>query len=246
MGKLIDMTGQRWGKLTVQCRVESRNGETRAFWLCGCDCGQQTVVSGKYLRTGVTRSCGCLANDWAKRMGSDRAFIATRAEKMTRHGHKRQNQVSAEYRTWLGMKRRCYDKNCKDFPNWGGKGIGVCDRWERSFEAFLADMGQRPPGHTIDRLDPTKDYSPDNCRWATFVQQGSENRAGLEEVTVFGLTFSSKSKAARHFGLNDTTVQERLKRGDTIEEAYRSKAWTEKPRRTRESYLPKSHPDRSS
>lgn len=147
------------------------------------------------------------------------------------HGHKRAGKASPEYRTWLGMKRRCYDQKCKAYPNWGGRGIRVCDSWNTSFVAFLADMGLRPsPTHQIDRLDPEKDYGPDNCRWATPQQQGSENRRGLCPVTVLGIDFPTQAAACRHFGVPATRVNERLKRGASVDDAYSTAGRLQYPR----------------
>lgn len=246
MGQLIDMTGMRYGRLTVKDRAPTPNGETRAYWRCECDCGNQTVVTGKSLRNGGTKSCGCLAEEWARSMGSNPEFVAIRAEKTVRHGHKRVNRMTPEYRTWLGMKRRCYDKKCKDYPNWGGRGIKVHADWVSSFETFLADMGHRPSSrHQVDRIDPDKDYSRDNCRWVTPEVQGAEHRRSLREVTVDGVTFPSISAAGRHFGVGTTTINERIKAGMSLEEAVTFKAWSRKSNRTRESYLRKDHPDRA-
>ncbi|MDG9855602.1 hypothetical protein N7403_17175 [Pseudomonas nitroreducens] len=170
-------------------------------------------------------------------MGSNPEFVRKRAEKMIKHGHKRDRKASAEYKTWLGMKRRCYDAKCKDYPNWGGRGIKVCDRWNDSFAAFLEDMGQRPPGrYSIDRIDPDKDYSPDNCRWATLEQQGGENRRGLTTICIEGLTFSSIADACRHFGVNLTTAHYRISTGIPIEIAV-SVAGRLPARRSHSSYL---------
>lgn len=130
------------------------------------------------------------------------------------HGHKRGGKASPEYRTWLGMKRRCYDPKFKDYPNWGGRGIRVCDSWNTSFVAFLADMGLRPsPTHQIDRRDPEKDYGPDNCRWATPLQQVTENKRSLRPVTISGVTFPTQAAACVHYGVKITTASERIARG---------------------------------
>lgn len=161
------------------------------------------------------------------------------------HGHKGKNGASPEYKTWIGIKRRCSNENSKDFPKWGGRGIKVCAAWDSSFEKFLADMGPRPSKrHQIDRLDPTKNYEPDNCRWVTPAQQGAENKRNLIPVTVDGVEFKSLSAACRHFGVNKTAASFRIKAGIPIDIAVKKPAWTMKSRRPRESYLPKDHPDR--
>jgi hypothetical protein len=154
------------------------------------------------------------------------------------HGHKRKGMATPEYKTWLAMKARCYTKSNKDFAGWGGKGIRVCDRWRDSFETFLRDMHTKPSAdHTIDRLDSNADYSPENCRWATRSEQGAEHRHGLVPVSVGGLDFPSQAAACRFFGVRATTVNERLKAGISLDEAFQSNRL--KSRRTRESYLRK-------
>lgn len=161
------------------------------------------------------------------------------------HGHKGKNGASIEYKTWIGIKRRCTNPNAKDFPKWGGRGISVCDAWSASFEQFLADMGPRPsPRHQIDRLDPSKNYEPGNCRWVTPAEQGSENKRNLIPVTVDGIAFKSISAACRHFGVNRTAANFRIRTGIPVEVAVKQPARSMKWRRTRESYLPKDHPDR--
>ena len=173
-------------------------------------------------------------------MGSNKEFVQKRVSKVTKHGHKRRDKISVEYKTWLAMKRRCYDSKCKDFPNWGGRGIKVCDRWVNDFEAFLQDMGHRPEGnYSIDRIDPNKDYSPDNCRWATFAQQGGENRRGLVPVTVDGIYFATIKHACIHFGVGVSTALNRIYAGIDPAIAVSTKQRL-KPRRSKESYLPKS------
>lgn len=154
------------------------------------------------------------------------------------HGHKRVGQSTPEYKTWLGMKARCYRPKNKDFPNWGGRGIAVCERWRSDFSAFLSDMGKKPsPNHSIDRLDSNADYSPENCRWATIRQQGGENRRGLIHVVVDGIEFKTLKSACAHFGVGYTTVVERIKSGIPTSEAFSVSRL--KSRRSKESYIRK-------
>ena len=144
-----------------------------------------------------------------------------------------------EYKTWIGMKRRCYDPKCKDYANWGGRGIRVCDQWVKSFPNFLRDMGPRPEGnYTIDRLKSSEDYSPDNCRWATLEEQGGENRRGLTAITIGELSFHSIAAACEHFGVKLTTAHYRISSGIPIEQAV-SFIGRLSSRRDRESYIRK-------
>jgi hypothetical protein len=155
-----------------------------------------------------------------------------------KHGHKRTGKASPEYKTWLGMKARCYREKNKDYPNWGGKGIRVCDKWVNNFMAFYTDMGPKPsPQHTIDRCDSSKNYSPDNCRWATFQQQGGENRKGLKEITVNGQYFPTLKAACDFFGIRQTTLNERIRLGVPQENLFHKGRL--KSRRDKQSYWKK-------
>jgi hypothetical protein len=170
-------------------------------------------------------------------MGANRSFVAKRSATVTKHGHKKKSGPTPEYRTWLGMKRRCYDEKYKDFPGWGGRGITVCDRWNESFEAFLEDMGSRPSSkHSIDRLDPNGNYSPENCRWADQQQQGGENKRTNIKVTALGINFDSIAAACRHFGVSVTVAWMRIQSGIDPATAV-SHVGRMKSRRDKKSYI---------
>jgi hypothetical protein len=157
MPAFIDITGQRFGRLTVIKRVGRKN-DGHAAWQCRCDCGTKTIVSGSSLRKGDSQSCGCL-----------KPTVITLA-RMT-HGHSR----TVEHRTWMNIHYRCNNPDSKDFPNYGGRGIKVCKRW-RHFENFLADMGPRPKGYSIERINNDKNYKPSNCKWIPIGEQQKNQR----------------------------------------------------------------------
>lgn len=149
---LRDIAGRRFGHLLVIHRA-GRASDRRAMWLCTCDCGARIIVSGNNLRSGNSQSCGC----WANR----------------KHGHSPADHPTRTYRSWVSMRERCTNPRTTSFHRYGGRGITVCERW-MDFRNFLADMGERPPGKTIDRW-PNNDgnYEPGNCRWATPKEQMS-------------------------------------------------------------------------
>lgn len=168
----IDLSGQRVGRLLVLAPEQDElPSHLKRSWLCRCDCGAQVSVRGDALTKATpTRSCGCLQKERAS--GTLRNWWATGTRRGSgyRHGHAGK-RPSPTYNSWSAMRQRCrYIKHVK-YPRYGGRGILVADRWFDSFEAFLEDMGERPPGTTLDRKDPRGHYEPGNCRWSTPYQQ---------------------------------------------------------------------------
>jgi len=162
MRKIIDLTGNVYGRLTVI----SYNGKTRdnkSLWRCLCECGTIKITRSEFLRSGTTSSCGCLR-------------LANTIKLNASHGDTKNNKLTQEYRSWLSMRRRCNDHKHPYYHNYGGRGITVCDRWER-YSNFLKDMGRAPsPKHTLDRKENHLGYSKDNCRWATKKEQANNRR----------------------------------------------------------------------
>src|ERR1700726_591569 len=150
--------GTKFNRLTAI--KETRKNDQGYWWLCRCDCGNEKETTATCLIIGNTKSCGCLRSEISKK-------------RMSTHGLSK----SREYESWLHMIKRCENQNDPSYKNEGGLGITVCDRWRASFADFIADMGSmRTPKHQIERKDNEKGYSPDNCCWATKMEQMANTR----------------------------------------------------------------------
>lgn len=175
-GKFKDLTGKRFGRLLVTEYAGKRvqpSGQTKSLWKCLCDCGNSKVILASTLQSGSGKSCGCLSSE-------------LKSERKKTHGM-RNTDV---YKTWCSMRERCFNPKNRAYKTHGAKGITVCDRWNPkaggSFENFYADMGDRPEGTSIDRIDVHGHYEPGNCRWADIYVQAYNK--GISKANVTGKT----------------------------------------------------------
>jgi len=159
-----DLTNKRFGRLVV-IEKAGRNKWNSRTWFCKCDCGGEKVALGHSLTSGGTKSCGCLLKE----------TISNIRQETIIHGM----SGTRVYQTFSNMIQRCYNKNNKYYKNYGGRGIKICDRWLASFANFYEDMGDKPEGASIDRINPDGDYEPSNCRWASTVTQARNKEGGL-------------------------------------------------------------------
>ena len=190
----MDFSGQRFGRLIADSIDHSRDGENGGpFWQCTCDCGNTASVGKWNLSRGMTRSCGCLAREARTKRNTVHGMFGTKT-----------------YNSWWAMTQRCGYEQSIEYPRYGARGIRVCERW-REFVNFYADMGERPSGMTLDRINPDGDYSPENCRWADKKTQ-SYNRRTTRKMTVNGVT-KPVPQWADESGVKASVIRRRLDRG---------------------------------
>lgn len=175
MTKIKDLTGQKFGKLTV-LEFTGINKNHKATWLCQCECGNKKIIVSSSLLNGYTMSCGCLHKQMFR-------------EKQTIHGLSN----TRIYKIWKGIKRRCYSFNAIKYPNYGGRGIIMCNEWKNDFMSFYnwAMANGYKDDLTIDRIDVNGNYESKNCRWATPIEQAN-NKTSNRYFTVNGETYTMK------------------------------------------------------
>lgn len=217
------LSGQKFSRWTSLEWV-GRDKYGKHLWRCSCECGEEKIVPERYLLDGQSRSCGCL-------------FAEQLRERNDKSGTHRLTKTRL-YKIWTGIKDRCCNPKSKDWGRYGGKGITVCERWNNSFLAFLDDMGARPtPKHTVDRIDPHGNYEPNNCRWATPLEQ-NRNRRNTPKAEKGGVLLSF-SELSERLGGNRKLVTCRVRNGWSVEKAISTPLvppgrirWRDRQRRT--------------
>lgn len=204
MGKIIDLTGKKFGRLTILELVPKKikhDATRQAFWLCQCDCGNTHIAGSKSLRNGDTPSCGCITK-----------------ERLTKHG----GYGTRLYNILDKMKYRCNNDKSKDYKHYGARGIKVCNEWQDATNGFInfykwaTNNGYRN-NLSIDRINNDGDYEPNNCRWVDNATQ-SNNRRTNRLITYKGVT-KTLAQWSNSTGISSATIRERLRRGWTIEQS---------------------------
>jgi len=207
--RILDRTGQRFGKLLVRRLLRVDSAPNGALWEVRCDCGiTRPVYSNRLVRS---KSCGCLMREYRSRQKTGYAL---------KHGHSatKDRKASNLYIIWQDMLRRCDTPKDPSYARYGGRGIQVCPEWRGDFRVFLRDIGPRPsPSHTVDRRDNNGNYEPSNCHWATRRQQA------LNRSTTIQLTYDGTTRPLQEWanltGIRPRTIQHRLQAGWPIKEA---------------------------
>ena len=162
--KALEISGQSFNRLTAISRA-GIDAHGKVKWKFSCDCGSEVIATASLVVRGVTSSCGCLRKEIARVNG-----------RLTHGPIKHGESKTPEYMVWKTMRQRCVNKNSRDYPAYGGRGVSVCDRWDL-FENFIADMGPRPTSdHSIDRIDCNGNYEPANCKWSDDFEQARNRR----------------------------------------------------------------------
>ncbi len=190
MGKKVDITGRRFGRLVAVSETDIYAQRSKK-WLCLCQCGEYATVDKRKLISGHTKSCGCLVIDKTVSMSLKHGMCG-----------------SSLYTIYKNMLARCCNPKSNNYKNYGGRGIKICKRWLDSFENFYADMGDRPKGKTLDRIDNDGDYCPENCQWSTMHQQQRNKRNNL--IIEYDGERMCLKDWAKKIGIHSTSLKERI------------------------------------
>lgn len=181
----------------VKIEETGKSGRQGKIWRCHCQCGTVIEARASSVRSGSSKSCGCLQRDRT-------------SERHKKHGYAGHVGRKSEYMTWQSMVQRCHNPNDKAFKNYGGRGIAVCSRW-RSFENFIEDMGNRPGNqYTIERINNDDDYNPENCRWATRKEQSRNTRQCVPVRRSDGVEYATIAEAAENNGVDRNSIRAAL------------------------------------
>lgn len=201
MKRKVEIVGMIYGRLTVLNEVErpAHYKNPHRYFSCVCSCGNEKIVQMAALRSGATQSCGCMNREIVSKLYDGKPILSYNG-----------------YKTWSGIMDRCFNPRCKDYADYGGRGIAVCARWKDPV-SFAEDMGPKPAGYSIERVHVDGNYEPKNCVWASAKQQGV-NKRNNHVITVFGEEMTM-SDAWQRYGLKESTFYNRLNSGMTPEEA---------------------------
>ncbi|MBG9504002.1 hypothetical protein ABE47_31500 [Bacillus thuringiensis] len=201
MTKTVNLTGKRFGRLTAVRRDTSSN--KTFLWVCQCDCGKEKIVRSYDLRDEKVKSCGCL-----------------HAEKVKTNTRTHGKSNTLIYKIWCSMKARCYRKTCKDFHDYGGRGIIMCDYWRNNFMSFYewSMTNGYEEGLSIDRINNDGIYEPLNCRWVTQAKQ-ARNKSNNRFITVDRIT-KTLADWCKFYKVHISTAHSRLKKGKTSKEIF--------------------------
>jgi hypothetical protein len=195
--KRVDLLGMRFGKLIVKSKNEIRAKHGAVMWLCICDCGKERLAMAVNLRQGNATSCGCESYETRKLHG------------MT---------DSREFKSWSSMRQRCLNKNAPDYHRYGERGIKICDRWNDSFNNFYEDMGDRPQGTSLDRIDNDGNYEKSNCKWSTRSEQ-QRNKSNSLFLEWNGIK-KTAAEWSDQIGISSKIICERLKAGWQLNDVF--------------------------
>jgi len=200
MVRYINLIGQKFNRLTVIEFGGVDNNKVK--WICKCECGTIRKIAAHSLKSGATKSCGCISNEQMKSRFKSHGFSGGK---------------SPEYKAWISMKSRCYSPKDDSYKHYGGRGITVCKEWINDFPAFLSHIGKRPSDkHSLDRIKTNKNYEPNNIRWATIETQNNNKRSNVN-IGYNGTTYTL-SNLSRLKNIPISVLSDKIKNGLTIQE----------------------------